>query len=110
MKWGNQYYPYDHVNYIGGDAPNIGGGRITGFTRHGLDRVIQRGVKPEAILDAAKNPLKVGKVVTDNFGRMSQRYIGRSAEIVINPNSGKIISANPTSSSKAAKLLKQLGL
>lgn len=43
------------------------------------------------------------------MGRASQRLIGRSAEVVINPQTGRIISVNPTSSAKAAKLIKQLG-
>jgi len=82
---------------------------ITGFAKHGLNRAIERGVKPNAILDAVKNPLKTGNVVTDQLGRQSQRLIGRSAEVVLNPQTGKIISVNPTSTSKAAKLLNQLG-
>lgn len=31
---------------------------ITGIARHGIDRAIERGVKPNAILDALKQPLK----------------------------------------------------
>ena len=87
--------------------------KITGFTSHGMDRAIgsfgRTGVKPDAILDALKNPLKINNVVTDQLGRQSQRFIGQFGEVVINPQTGKIISVNPTSSSKAAKLLKQLG-
>jgi hypothetical protein len=105
--------------YIGGTVPIAGVGRIVkivaandiivqGFTWHAVRRAIQRGVKPKAILDALKNPLKIGEVVIDDLGRASQRLIGRSAEVVINPNTGRIISVNPTSSSKATKLLKQL--
>lgn len=48
--------------------------------------------------------------MTDNLGRQSQRFIGKTAEVVVNPTTGKIISINPTSSSKAAKLLEQLGV
>ena len=81
---------------------------ITGFAKHGLDRTIERGVKPNAILDAMKNPLKTGNVVIDQLGRQSQRFIGQFGEVVVNPLTGKIISVNPTSSSKAAKLLKEL--
>ena len=83
--------------------------KLTGFTKHGLNRAIQRGVKTSSILDAVKNLLKIGKITIDALGRQSQRYIGRSAEVVISPQTGKIISVNPTSSSKAAKFLKQLG-
>ena len=56
-----------------------------------------------------KNPLKINNVVTDQLGRQSQRFIGQFGEVVVNPRTGRIISVNPTSSSKAAKLLKQLG-
>ena len=80
-------------------------GKIEGFTVHGLNQAITRGVKPASILDAVKNPLKVKDIVTDTLGRQSQRYIGREAEVVLNPKTGKVISVNPTSSSKAARLL-----
>lgn len=118
-----------------GGAKTTNGLKITGFTSHGMDRAIgsfgRTGVKPDAILDALKNPLKINNVVTDlsnqshystyfvalkinnvvtdQLGRQSQRFIGQFGEVVINPQTGKIISVNPTSSSKAAKLLKQLG-
>ncbi|WP_366922792.1 DUF6531 domain-containing protein [Metallumcola ferriviriculae] len=87
--------------------------KIEGFTGHGVDRAIgdgfkRAGVKPDSILDALKNPLKTNNVVTDSLGRNSQRFIGKTAEVVINPDTGKIISVNPTSSSKAAKLLREL--
>jgi RHS repeat-associated protein len=87
--------------------------KITGFAEHGLNRAIgdfsRVGVKPNAILDAVKTPLKINNVVTDQLGRQSQRFIGKLGEIVVNPQTGKIISVNPTSTSKAAKLFKQLG-
>jgi RHS repeat-associated protein len=91
------------------DIVAANGIKVKGFAGHAVIRAIQRGVKPKAILDALKNPLKVGEIVIDNLGRASQRLIGRSAEVVINPETGRIISVNPTSSSKATKLLKQLG-
>lgn len=87
--------------------------KITGFTEHGVNRAIgdfsRAGVKPNAILDALKNPLKINNIATDALGRQSQRFIGRFGEVVVNPQTGKIISVNPTSTSKAARLLKQLG-
>ena len=78
---------------------------ITNFTKHGLERAINRNVKPDSILDALKNPLKIKDVKVDILGRQSQRFIGKEAEVVVNPNNGKIISVNPTSSSKARALL-----
>jgi RHS repeat-associated protein len=85
------------------------GTEIKGFTKHGVDRAIERGVKPASIKDAIKNPLKTGQVITDKLGRQSQRYVGKTAEVVVNPETGKIISVNPTSTKKAAKLLKKAG-
>ncbi|MCE6987851.1 DUF6443 domain-containing protein [Dyadobacter sp. CY323] len=84
------------------------GSKVTGFTRHGINRVLERGVTPNAILDALKSPLKTGRVATDATGRQSQRFVGQFGEIVINPQTGKIVSANPTSTKRAINLLKKL--
>jgi RHS repeat-associated protein len=78
--------------------------KIKGFTKHGLNTAINRGVKPSDILDTLKNPLKVGKIKLDQFGRPSKRIFGKSAQVVINPKTKKIISVNPTS----RKLLQKL--
>lgn len=89
------------------------GTKIMGFTEHGVDRAIgdsakRLGVRPEAILDAIKKPLKVGEVKIDKYGRPSQRYVGRQGEVVVNPDTGRIISVNPTSSSKAERLGREM--
>lgn len=75
------------------------GTEITGFTKHGIDRVIgddalRAGVKPEALLDALKNPEKVVSGV-DDLGRPFVRYYGKDARVVVNPQTGQIISVNP---------------
>jgi RHS repeat-associated protein len=77
---------------------------IEGFTKHGINDVINRKIKPADVLDAIKNPLKTGAVKYDTFGRPSQRIVGSKAEVVINPVTRDVVSANPTSSSKAARL------
>jgi len=86
--------------------------KITGFGKHSLNRAIgdfgRKGVNPKALLDAIKNPLVVKDAITDGLGRQSQRFIARLGEVVVNPSTGKIISVNPTSTSKAVKLLKQV--
>ena len=87
--------------------------KVNGFAGHAVNRAIGSAgravVKPSAMLDALKNPLKIKNVVIDQLGRQSQRFIGQFGEVVINPQTGRIISVNPTSSSKAARLLRQLG-
>ncbi|NCP61740.1 MAG: hypothetical protein GW748_00880 [Alphaproteobacteria bacterium] len=61
-------------------------------TQHGFLRKIEREVKSCDILDALKNPLKIGNIKIDNLGRASQRYIGFGAEVAINPYTKKILS------------------
>lgn len=65
-------------------------GELTGFTRHGLNRVIQRGVKPGDIFNALRN----GESITefDKLGRISFRFVGEKATVILN-RAGKIITA-----------------
>ncbi|MFV0345581.1 MAG: RHS repeat-associated core domain-containing protein [Bacteroidales bacterium] len=92
------------IDPFGLDVVTISGIKVTGFTVHGVNRAISRGVSPANILDVVKNPLKVGDIKVDNMGRSSQRFIGMKAEVVINPETGRVISINPTSTKKAMKL------
>jgi hypothetical protein len=79
-------------------------GKALRFAAHAVDQAISRGVKPAAILDALRNPLKVGPVKYDDLGRPSQRIIGRDATVAQNPESGRIVSVNPTSTKRRQKL------
>ena len=65
-------------------------GEITGFTRHGLNQVINRGVKPADMLQAVRNADPARLV--DEAGRVSFRYIGEKATVVLN-EAGKVITA-----------------
>lgn len=78
------------------------------FTEHSLQRAIERGVTREAIFDAIESPLEVSPVKLDSRGRPSQRFIGKKAEVVLNPETGGIVSVNPTSTKKAEKLINEL--
>jgi RHS repeat-associated protein len=53
---------------------------ITGFTKHGINQMINRGISPAAICDAVNNPIKVQ--IRENG---TIRYYGSSAVIVLNP-------------------------
>ena len=89
-----------------------GGQKVVGFTAHGLKRVAgganRKGVAIDAVIDSLENPLKVGKVIVDKLGRKSQRYIGRNGSTVVNPDTGKIVSVNPTSTKLRERLLRKL--
>jgi hypothetical protein len=79
-------------------------GKAISFAWHAVDQAITRGVKPGAILDAFRNPLKVGPVKVDEFGRPSQRITGREVTVAQNPETGTIVSVNPTSTQRRKSL------
>jgi hypothetical protein len=54
---------------------------INGFTKHGINQAINRGVSPSAILDAVTNPLRI-KERADG----SAQYIGSQATVVLRPD------------------------
>jgi RHS repeat-associated protein len=76
------------TNAVKQQATNAAAGRITGFTRHGLNQAISRdggGVSTRAMADAVKNPLKVVA------GARTTKYIGRDAVVVLN-KAGKVVT------------------
>ena len=67
---------------------------ITSLSEHALDRtqLDSRPVTVEGIMDALKNPLNSDNIETkyDNHGRPSQQFIGKTATIAVNPETGVI--------------------
>lgn len=68
------------------------GVEITGVSKHVIDRAVSRNFSWENALDALQNPVKVGKIKIDENGLQSQKFRGEHAEVVVNPESGNIIS------------------
>jgi hypothetical protein len=64
------------------------GGRLTGYTRHGLHQAISRersGVSPRAILDAVPNPQRViqrGGGITEYVGEVARVRLNRVGQVV----------------------------
>jgi len=58
------------------------------------DGLKRAGVKPAEILNTLKNPTKITSGV-DNLGRPFELYVGPNARVVINPQTGRIVSMNP---------------
>ena len=79
-----------------GVVRSVADGKLTGYTRHGLNQAIGRdggvGVAPRAILDAVKSPVEV---IQQSGGRML--YVGRDAKVVLNAN-GQVITTWGTNS------------
>ena len=76
------------------------GAVIRGFTVHGVSRWLggpgRAGVNNRALLDAVRNPVRVVAGV-DRLGRPFQVFHGTAARVVINPQTGMIVSVNPLS-------------
>jgi hypothetical protein len=62
---------------------------ISGFTRHGIDQAISRGVGPAAMLDAVRNPLAVLQQGSGNY-----LHIGEQAAVVLN-SAGRVVTTYP---------------
>jgi len=60
---------------------------LAGFTRHGLNQVISRGLRPSEILDILRNPIRI----LPGRGDVT-RFIGQFGELRIN-SSGKVVTA-----------------
>lgn len=82
------------------------GTRIIGFTRHGINRAIgdaaeRAGTRPQAILDAVKNPTSEIVEGIDTQGRPFQIFRGANARVIVNPQTGQIVSTNLLSAAGA---------
>jgi hypothetical protein len=77
------------------------GTKITGYTEHAVNRAIgdtaeRAGTKAQSILDALKNPRKIVSGV-DSQGRPFKIFTGQTARVIVNPQTGNIVSVNPLS-------------
>lgn len=63
----------------------LAGSGITGFSDHGINRAIERGIPPSAIVDAVRNPIRV---IPQSGGRTM--YVGKRAVVILNSSGGVI--------------------
>lgn len=88
---------------------------VSGQSKHFMERVIgtmydskngrpRSGVSIDAMLDALLNPVSARPVKTDKKGKKSQKYVGKTATISINPETGSLIQCNPTDSDLLRRL------
>ncbi len=76
-------------------------------TLHAKERQMKRHVDESAIIDARSNPLYVGQTKTDAQGRRSQKYIGEDATVVVNPDTGAVITVWNTGKATRKKYRKR---
>lgn len=65
---------------------------------HFVGRCNERKISVNAVKDALTNPIRPCIIKTKQNGDVSKEYTGREARIFINPNTGKTVTAYPTSS------------
>jgi len=93
QQWGMDTYKDTYVKgpLVAAAVPIVANGRLTGYTKHGINQAIGRnggvGVSSKSILDTVKNPVNV---VLQSGGRI--KYIGTTSTVITNGN-GKVITA-----------------
>lgn len=65
-------------------------------TKHAEERMTERGVTREQVENAISEPLHKKPIKVDDQGRRSQTIVGRDATVVVNPETGKIITTYRT--------------
>lgn len=75
-------------------------------SKHGRIRQSERDINDKDIAEALAHPLRVFPVETDKLGRHAQKYIGEKTTVIMNPDTGTVITTYPTSSRKRRKYSK----
>ncbi len=65
-------------------------------SKHAQERMAERGVTSKQVDDAIANPLHTFDPKTDELGRRAQKLVGRDATVVVNPDTGVIITTYKT--------------
>ncbi len=78
------------------------GAQVTGYSKHLIERAVERKVSAKECAEALQNPLKLGKIKKNESGA-SQEYCGYYARAIFNPETGNIITVWKTGSKIRAK-------
>lgn len=85
------------------DLKSSNGIIVSEISAHAVSRAIERGTTAEEVKDAIISPLHVYPIKTDKEGKKSQKLLGENVAVVINPDTGKIITMYRTSSNLRRK-------
>lgn len=67
-------------------------------TEHAEKRREERNVSDNDVLDALNDPLYIGDLEVDEKGRLSRKYVGKNATVIINPETNREITSWRTGS------------
>ncbi len=76
---------------------------IKDISQHLFERKTFRDVPYEDMSDAFTKPLNNATIVTDNQGKKSIKYIGKKATVIVNPDTGVVITVWKTGKSTIKK-------
>lgn len=79
------------IGHVGPD-----GIKIESVSLHAVERMAERGISTSDIISTLETPYKVNDVKRDSLGRPSVRLVGDKCEFAINPETGNLLSVNPT--------------
>ena len=68
--------------------------RIRGFTKHGKDQALKRGVSSRNLRDAVRNPGTGSKSFVAGQNKGTTKFVGRNATVVLNKQ-GKVVTTWP---------------
>lgn len=102
--WYNKYVKNTDTGALIG-LKTSNGITIAKLSKHQQERADIRNLDLDGIRDALINPLHVGEVVVKENGN-SQRFIGETTTVNINPDTGVVITSWPTGKSRLKKYKK----
>lgn len=83
---------------------NINDVTITEIAEHVIERMNDRKVSIDDIINALENPLDIKPIKYDSEGRPSFTVVGAKATVSVNPETGKLTTTYPTHSKIAERL------
>lgn len=86
------------------EGNTINGVEIKGISKHLVDRVRQREIELDDIINTLKKPLDCGNIIYDKQERPSFKVIGEKTTIYINPDTGNITTVHKTHTKVVNKL------
>lgn len=103
-EWYNKYVKNTEDGALTG-LKTSNGITIVKLSKHQQERAEARKLDLDGIRDALINPLHIGEVVVKENGN-SQRFIGETTTVNINPDTGVVITSWPTGKSRLKKYKK----
>ncbi|WP_050789553.1 minor capsid protein [Megasphaera lornae] len=103
-EWYNKYVKNTDTGALIG-LKTSNGITIAKLSKHQQERADIRNLDLDGIRDALINPLHIGEVVVKENGN-SQRFIGETTTVNINPDTGVVITSWPTGKSRLKKYKK----